>query len=118
MKIVLIGASNNPEKYGNKIIKDLLIKWHTIIPINPKEKQIEWLKTHINLWFVKGDYDIINFVVQPEVTLQILKKYKDKIINKIIWCQPGASNDDVKFFLEENNFKDFKIDTCIMINEI
>jgi len=26
MKIALIGASNNPEKYGNKILKNLIEK--------------------------------------------------------------------------------------------
>ena len=118
MKIVLIGASNNFDKYGNKIMKDLLAKWHTVIPVNPKEKQIEWVKAHINLWFIKGDYDIVNFVVPPELTLQILEKYKDKIINKKIWCQPWSSNDDVKKFLETNDFKDFITDSCIMIENI
>lgn len=117
MKIVLIGASNNTEKYWNKIMKDLLSKWHTVIPVNPKEKLIEWVKSHINLWFIK-DFDIVNFVVQPEVTLQILQKYKDKIIDKKIWCQPWSSNDEVKNFLKENNFKDFITDSCIMIEKL
>ncbi|MDD2870725.1 MAG: CoA-binding protein [Candidatus Gracilibacteria bacterium] len=118
MKIVLIGASNNPEKYGNKIMKDLLNKGHTVIPVNPKEKLIEGVKSHINLGFIKVDYDIVNFVVPPEVTLQILEKYKDKIINKKVWCQPGASNDEVKTFLETNGFKDYITDSCIMIEDI
>lgn len=118
MKIILIGASNNPEKFGNKIMKNLISKWHTVIPVNPKEKFIEWVKTHINIWFIKGNYDIVNFVVTPDVTLQILQKYKDKLKDKKIWCQPGASNDEVKKFLEENNFKDYITDSCIMIENI
>jgi predicted CoA-binding protein len=118
MKIVLIGASNNTEKFGNKIMKDLLKKWHTVIPVNPKEKLIEWVKAHINLWFIKTDYDIVNFVVPPEVTLQILQKYSDILKNKKIWCQPWASNEDVKSFLENNEFKDFITDSCIMVKKI
>lgn len=118
MKIVLIGASNNPEKYGNKIMKNLLSKWHTVIPVNPKEKEIEWVKTHINLWFVKAKYDIVNFVVPPEVTLQILEKYYEVLKDKKIWCQPWASNEDVKSFLEHNGFKDFITDSCIMVEKI
>ncbi|MDP2090519.1 MAG: CoA-binding protein [Candidatus Gracilibacteria bacterium] len=118
MKIVLIGASNNPEKYGNKIMKNLLSKGHTVIPVNPKEKEIEGVKTHINLGFVKTKYDIVNFVVPPEVTLQILEKYYEVLKDKKIWCQPGASNEEVKSFLENNEFKDYITDSCIMVEKI
>jgi len=118
MKIVLIWASNNPEKYWNKILKNLISKWHTVIPVNPKEKLIEWIKTHINLWMIKEDYDIINFVVKPEISLQILQKYKDNILDKKIWCQPWASDENVKEYLEESWFKWYITDSCIMVENI
>jgi len=118
MKIVLIGASNNPEKYWNIIMKNLLSNWHTVTPVNPQEKTIEWVKTHINLWFIKENYDIVNFVVPPEVTLQILQKYKDKLLTKKIWCQPWSSSEEVIKFLKDNNFKDFITDSCIMVEQI
>jgi predicted CoA-binding protein len=41
MKIVVIGASNDSEKFGNIIVKDLLKKGHTVVPVNPKEQNIE-----------------------------------------------------------------------------
>lgn len=119
MKVILIWASNDPEKYGNKILKDLIIKWHTVIPVNPKEKEIEGIKCHANLWVITNhDYDIINFVVPPNVTLQILEKYRKKILKKQIWCQPWASDENVKDFLENNNFKNYITDSCIMIEKI
>lgn len=118
MKIVLIGASNNPEKYWNKILKDLVSKWHTVIPVNPKEKEIEWIRTHINLWMIKQDYDIINFVVKPEITLQILQKYRKKILKKQIWCQPWASDELVENYLENHKFKWYITGSCIMIEDI
>ncbi len=117
IKIVIIWASNNEEKYGNKILKDLIGKWYTVIPINPKEKEIEWIKTHKNLSFVK-DFDIANFVVKPEITLQILKKYKDILKNKKIWIQPWASDENVEKFLKENDFSDYITNSCIMVNKI
>ena len=118
MKIVLIWASNDLEKYWNKILKDLISKWHTVIPVNPKEKEIEWIRTHINLWVIKESYDIIDFVVKPEITLQILEKYRKNILKKKIWCQPWSSDDKVKLFLENRWFKDYITDSCIMIEKI
>ena len=118
MKIVLIWASNDPEKYGNKILKDLVVKGHNVTPVNPKEKEIEGIRCHANLWVITFDYDIINFVVKPEITLQILTKYRKKILKKQIWCQPGASDEKVQAYLENHKFKGFITDACIMIEDI
>lgn len=119
MNIALIWASNDPEKFWNKIIKDLLSKWHNVIPINPKEKIIEWLKCHANLWVINTDrYDIINFVVPPKVTLQILTKYRKKILKKQVWCQPWASDELVKNYLKNHHFKNYIVNSCIMIEKI
>ncbi len=117
MKIVVIWASNDREKFGNKIVRDLVKKWHTVVPVNPKEKEIEGIRAHNSISNIKFNYDIVNFVVQPEITLQILEKNIDILKSKTIWCQPGSSNEKVKIFLE-NNFTNFIIDSCIMIEDI
>jgi predicted CoA-binding protein len=36
----LIGASNNQEKFGHKVLKDLLDKGFCVVPINPHEEEI------------------------------------------------------------------------------
>jgi len=118
MKIALIGASNNTEKYWNKILKDLVNKWHTVYPVNPKETKIEWLKSHKILKTVPKDFDIIDFVVPANVTLQILQKHKDLLQNKKVWIQPWAENDEVKDFLKNNWFTDYITGSCIMIEKI
>ena len=118
MKIVLIWASNNSEKYGNKILKDLFKKWYEVIPVNPKEEKIEWIHSHKILKTVPKNFDIINFVVPPNITLQILKKYTKLLKNKKVWIQPWAENDEVKKFLKENNFIDYITDSCIMIEDL
>jgi predicted CoA-binding protein len=118
MKIVLIWASNNPDKFGNKILKNLVSKWYTVIPVNPNEEEIEWLKTHKILKTVPKNFDMINFVVPANVVLQILQKYKGFLVNKKIWIQPWAENQEVKDFLKENWFKDYVTDSCIMIEDI
>ncbi len=117
MKIVLIWASANTEKYWNKILKDLVNKGYTVIPINPKEKKIEWIKTHKNLGFVK-DFDVVNFVVKPEITLQILAKYSDILKDKKVWIQPWASDEKVEKYLKENDFSDYITESCIMVEKI
>ena len=118
MKIVVIWASNNPEKYGNKILKDLIKKGYEVIPVNPNEEEIEGIKTHKILKTVPKNFDIINFVVPANITLQILQKYTKLLVNKKVWIQPWAENDEVKKFLKENNFIDYITDSCIMLEDL
>ncbi|MDD3645973.1 MAG: CoA-binding protein [Candidatus Gracilibacteria bacterium] len=115
MKIVLVGASNNPEKYGNKILKDLISKGYVVYPVNPKENEIEGIAAYKDILSIKDDYDVVNFVTPPAVTLDILKNNLELIKTKKIWCQPGASDSRVNDFLMENNFKDYITDSCIML---
>jgi predicted CoA-binding protein len=117
-KIVLIWASNDEEKYWNKILKDLVSKWYDVIPVNPKEDEIEGIRTHKLLKTVPKNFDIINFVVPANVTLQILKKYSELLKNKKVWIQPWAEDEEVKTFLSENEFSDYITDSCIMIEKI
>ena len=119
--IVLIWASNNPEKFGNKIFKNLKSKWYNIHPINHKEEFIEWEKCYKNLEnFLEYniEYDVINFVIRPNIVLKILEKNLENIYDKKIWCQPWASNDEVIEFLHENDFKDYIVESCIMLKKL
>ncbi len=38
MNIAVVGASNNPQKYGNEIVQHLVREGHTVFPVNPKVK--------------------------------------------------------------------------------
>ena len=118
IKIVVIWASNNEEKFWNKIVKDLVKKWYNVFPVNPNEKIIEGIRTHKVLNTVPKTFNIINFVVPPKITLQILKKYTELLKNKKVWIQPWAEDDDVINYLEENNFSNYVTKSCIMIEKI
>ena len=111
--IALVGASNNPKKYGNKILLDLLEKGHIVYPINKNESQIEGLKSYKKVSDLPSLPSIINFVVPPnegiEVTKDLVKKGYDNF-----WYQPGAESIEISNFLESNK-KNFIDDKCIMV---
>lgn len=118
MKIALIWASANTEKYGNKILKDLVSKWHTVFPVNPKEEKIEWIISYKTIKDIKEDYEIVNFIVPAKIVLTVLENNLKFLKNKTIWCQPGASDKKVKDFLKNNWFKNYITDSCIMVQPI
>ncbi|MBA4811802.1 MAG: CoA-binding protein [Candidatus Actinomarina sp.] len=111
--IALVGASNDRNKYGNKILLDLLSKNYNVVPINQKEDTIAGLKAYTKVQDLPSRPSIINFVVPPEIGLDITKELVEEGYNHF-WYQPGAESEDLTNLLTQKN-KDFIDDKCIMV---
>ena len=111
--IALVGASNNPKKYGNKILLDLVSKGYNVVPINSKEDTIAGIKSYKNILDLKESISIINFVVPPEIGFEITKELVENNYDNF-WYQPGAESKEISSYLIENS-KNFIDDKCIMV---
>ncbi|MBI4128971.1 MAG: CoA-binding protein [Parcubacteria group bacterium] len=115
MNIVVVGASNNPKKYGHKIVRNLVEDGHTVYPVNPKERAILGLPTYRKVGDIERSIDIVNIVVPPEATLHVLRHIRSLGGRTNVWLQPGASSPEVLRYLEKHS-GDFGIvtyDQCI-----
>ncbi len=111
--IALIGASNDKNKYGNKILLDLISKGHNVVPINPKENSIAGMKSYSSISELSEKPSIINFVVPPNIGFQLTKDLVESDHDNF-WYQPGAESGEISAFLDEKN-KSYIDDKCIMI---
>ena len=111
--IALIGASNKPSKYGNKILLDLISKGHNIVPINPKEEEVVGLKSYRNINELDEKPSIINFVVPPAVGLEVTKEMVEENYDNF-WYQPGAESLEISEYLDSKK-KNYIDDKCIMV---
>lgn len=113
--IALIGATNDKTKYGNIIFHDLLRKNYKVFPVNPKAESIDGYKAYKNLVELNKEVPIglIVFVVPPAITYQILQTALELNLKKI-WIQPGAGSEEIRDFLEKNNFE-YLMDVCVMV---
>ena len=75
--IALIGASNDKQKYGNKIYCDLRSKGYNVVPINPKEKLIEGFS--LGMQPLANKYPNQNFIGIDIKGARIWKGAKDSI---------------------------------------
>ena len=107
--IALIGASNDPSKYGNKILLDLVSKGHNVVPINPKEESVAGLKSFGNINELDEKPLIINFVVPPVVGLEVTKEMVGENYDNF-WYQPGAESLEISEYLnsKKKNYIDDK----------
>jgi len=42
--VAIIGASNDPRKFGNKAVRAFLQQGYTVYPVNPNEARVEGLE--------------------------------------------------------------------------
>lgn len=110
----IVGASNNPDKYGNKVLLDLKNSGYKVVPINPKETEIAGLKAHQKLSQFEGKFDVVVFVVPPNVTELVLEEVL-KLGIKNIWMQPGSESSKAVSFCEKHKINHI-YNACIMVN--
>tara|TARA_B100000809_G_scaffold224939_1_gene235485 strand:+ start:158 stop:541 length:384 start_codon:yes stop_codon:yes gene_type:complete len=113
-RIALIGASNDPSKFGNRIYRNLRNKGYHIIPINPKEKKIEGDKAYASIDMMDSLPDIVNFVVPPQIAIKVAQKAIDLGITHL-WFQPGSESDELEELLRKNQDIKYLINSCIMV---
>ena len=112
-KYAVVGVSQNPEKYGHKVFKDLITAGYTAYPINPKETEILGHQVFAKLSEIPEKIDVAIFVVPPSVTIEVLKEIKELDI-KNVWLQPGSESSEAIQFCENNKIECIH-DACIMI---
>ena len=113
-RFAVVGVSDNPEKYGNQIFKNLRRRGYEVYPVNPRLKEIEGVKCYPSLADIPVKVDVVDFVVPPGVTEMILKDCK-KLGLDHIWLQPGAESEAAISYCQENNLKVVH-DVCVMLS--
>jgi len=110
----VVGATDNPEKYGNQIFKNLKSRGYEVYPVNPKLKELDGVKCYPSLADIPVKVDVVDFVVPPEVTEAIIKDCRQLELNRI-WLQPGSESEAAIDYCRENNMKVVH-DVCVMLS--
>jgi predicted CoA-binding protein len=73
-KFAVVGATDNPGKYGNQIVKNLKSRGYEVYPVNPRLEKVEGIKCYNKLDDIPVRVDVVDFVVPPAATESILKE--------------------------------------------
>jgi len=113
-KFAVVGATDNPEKYGHQILENLRKRDYEVYPVNPRLKEIEGMKCYATLSELPVKVDVVDFVVPPSATETILKECVALGLDRI-WLQPGSESETAINFCRENNLKVVH-DVCVTMN--
>jgi predicted CoA-binding protein len=111
--IAVVGASNNPSKYGYRIYKDLKDAGYKVYPVNPKEEQIQGDRAYSNIGALPEKPDVVDIVTPPQATEKIVREAADQRID-IVWMQPGAESKEAIDYARQNGIGVIH-SACIMI---
>ena len=114
--VAVVGATDNPLKYGNRIYLDLKRKGFRVYPVNPSRDSVDDDQAYASLADLPESPDIIDFVVPPTRTLRVLEQ-ANELGFTTVWIQPGAGSDDVVTYLDDHGFN-YVTDACIMVDSM
>ena len=111
----VIGVSRDKKKYGYKVYKNLKEAGYKVYPINPSTSEIDRERCYPSLSELPEKPDVVNLVVQPGITEEIVKECKKFRIKKV-WMQPGSESKKAVNFCLENNI-DVIYNICIIVKK-
>ena len=112
-KVLLIGASPNPDRYAYKAFKLLRSHGHEVVLLSIKKDEIDGVK-FITEFPKNVNFDTVTLYINP----QIQKKYYNDLIQlkpKRIIFNPGTENEELYNLLEENNIEYMEACTLVLL---
>ncbi len=114
-RVVVLGASNKPERYAYKAMEALVKHGHEVIPVNPALKEIKGIKVINRVEEIKDEVDTVTLYVGPE-RLAGMAAAVAALKPKRIIANPGAESGIMKTEAEKNNIEYIEACTLVMLS--
>ncbi|HEU4418954.1 MAG TPA: CoA-binding protein [Planctomycetota bacterium] len=87
----VVGASQDRNKYGNKVLRCYLQHGLPVVAVNPKLETVEGVRCHASLAAVPGPARAVSVIAPPAAASAIVA---DALLAgvKHLWFQPGAED--------------------------
>jgi uncharacterized protein len=94
MRIMIIGASTNREKFGNKAVRSYLTQGHDVFPVNPRADSIEGIRCFPTVAAVPGPIDRAALYLPPPLALQAVRELGQRTDVKEVFFNPGTESEE------------------------
>ena len=108
----VVGVSQDPAKYGNRIYRSLLASGYEVYPVNPKGGEIDGATVYTSLADLPQPPEVVDLVVPPAVTEQVVEEVKGLGLTRI-WMQPGSESEAAIAYCHQNGIEVVH-DACAM----
>lgn len=94
LRWVVIGASRDRAKYGNRAVQAYLRAGWTVYPVSPREQDIESLRCYASILDLPGPVDRATLYVPPAVGLTLIEDIARKGVREL-YLNPGANSPEL-----------------------
>jgi len=94
MRVAIIGASSNRQKFGNKAVRSYASQGHEVFPVNPNEAEVEGHKTYASARDIPGGAESALLYVPPRVGIDVLDDLAAAGIRDV-YVNPGAGSPEL-----------------------
>lgn len=112
--VVVLGASDKPERYSNRAVRLLIEKGHRPVPVNPRLEQVEGLKCFADIEEVGGPVDTVTVYLNPGQLAGLAGRIVAKRPRRVI-LNPGAESPEAEALLAGAGIKVVKACTLVML---
>ncbi len=98
--VALVGATDNPMKYGATIYRNLKSKGIPVVAVNPNRSTVDGDPAYASLADLPEAPTIVNLVVPPRIGLGVLRDMAE-LGYQHVWFQPGAESPELIALADE-----------------
>ena len=91
MRVAVIGASDNPERYSYQAFKLLQEKGHTVYPVHQRIQLIDGVSVYSSIKDISDAIDTVTMYVSADISNLLAENILAKPPKRIIF-NPGAEN--------------------------
>ena len=113
--VVVLGASNKPERFANMAIKKLIQHAHTVIPVHPRLMEIDGVPVVHELNQIKDSVDTLTLYVGPQRIQPMIEDIITLKPRRVIF-NPGTESATLEQRLTENNIPFVRACTLVMLD--
>ena len=118
---LVVGASKDRTKFGNKVLRWYIHTHLPVTPVHPELLNIEGISTITDVGqAIAAQKTSLSIVTPPRVTLSVLQKYVNSINASAFWLQPGSADTAVTLWIHQqpSHIQDKIIYTgsCILVH--
>lgn len=92
MRVMVIGASKNPAKYGHKAVRAYQRQGHDVLPINPHAETVAGIRCFADVTGPPGPIDRASLYLPPSVGIGVLDALAERGDVAELWVNPGAES--------------------------
>jgi predicted CoA-binding protein len=107
----VVGANNDPDKYGNIIYQKLKSRGYEVYPVNPKYETVAGDVCYPDLSSIPRKPEVINMVVSPKHGKAFIEEAAQLGI-KNIWLQPGTYDDELMALVAKKGLN--AVQACVL----